>query len=127
MGGAFSAQSADLHTLWGVKTQRKKMRELGSLTISDEGFSVWVRGQHWFSVAQFRDNVPIASSLSPGTHTTLVQDIFSLLSHIWQLEVLCDCISEETPTCSRACLSSKIRALGWWEGALAWPRCTPLL
>ena len=82
MGGPFSAQSADLHTLWGVKTQGKKMRDLGSLTISDEGFPVWVRGRHWFSLAQFRDNVLIASSLSsPGTHTTLVQDISSLVSH----------------------------------------------
>ena len=113
MGGPFNAQSADLHTLWGVKTQGKKMRDLGSLTISDEGFPVWVRRRHEFSLAQFRDNVLIASSLSPGTHTTLVQDISSLLSHIWQLEVLCDCISEETPTCSRACLSSEIRAVGF--------------
>ena len=40
MGGPFSAQSADLHTLWGVKTQGKKMRYLGSMTISDEGFPV---------------------------------------------------------------------------------------
>ena len=28
MGAPFSAQSADLHTLWGVKTQGKKMRDL---------------------------------------------------------------------------------------------------
>ena len=72
----------------------------------------------------------IASSLSPGAHTTLVQDISSLLSPIWQLEVLCDCISEETPTCRGACLSSEIRTLGFTlvvGGALAWPRCTPLL
>ena len=113
MGGPFSAQSAVLHSLWGVKTQGKKMRDLGSLTISDEVFPVWVRGRHWFSLAQFRDNVLIASSLNPGTHTTLVQDISSLLSHIWQLEVLCDCISEETPTCSGACLSSEIQVPGF--------------
>ena len=54
MGGPFSAQSADLHTLWGVKTQGKKMWDLGSLTILDEGFPVWVRGQRWFSLAHFR-------------------------------------------------------------------------
>ena len=45
MGGPFSAQSADLHILWGVKTQSKRMRDLGTLTISDERFPVWVRGR----------------------------------------------------------------------------------
>ena len=111
MGGPFSAQSADLHTLWGVKTKSKKMRDLGALTTSDEGFPVWVRGQDWFSLAQFHDHVLIASSLDPGTHTTLVQDISSVLSEIWQLEVLCECITNDNPVCSRACLSSEIRAL----------------
>ena len=43
MGGPFSAKSADLHTLWGIKTKSKKMRDLGVLTISDEGFPIWVR------------------------------------------------------------------------------------
>ena len=94
MGGPFGAQSADLHTLWGVTTQGKKTRE--SLTISDAGFPVWVCGRHWFSLAQFRDNVLIASSLSPGTHTTLVQDISSLLSHIWPLK-FCATISANRP------------------------------
>ena len=88
MGGPLSAQSADLHTLWGIKTKSKKMRDVGVLTISDEGFPVWVRGQDCFSLAQFRDNVLIASSLHSGTHTTLVQDISSVLSEIWQLEVV---------------------------------------
>ena len=83
------------------------------MTISDEGFPVWVLGQDWFSLAQFRDNVQIASSLDPGTHTTLVQDISSVLSEIWQLEVLCECITDNNPVCSGASLSSEIRALGF--------------
>ena len=84
----------------------------GDLSV-DGCVCVCVRGRHWFSLAQFRDNVLIASSLGPGTHSTVVQDISSLLSHIWQLEVLCDCVIEETPICSGACLSSEVRALGF--------------
>ena len=37
MGGPFSAQSADLHTLWKVKRAGKKPRDWGVLNISDEG------------------------------------------------------------------------------------------
>ena len=124
MGGPFSAQSADLHTLLGVTTQGKRMRDLGNLTISDEGFPVWVRGRDWFSLAQFRDNVLIALSLSPSTHTTLVQDISSVLSHIRHLEVLCDCINEHTPVCRGARLSSEALVVVG-GGGQAWPRYTP--
>ena len=81
-GGPFSAQRADLHALWGVKTQGKKMCHLGNLTICDEGLLVWVRGRDRFSLAQFGDKVLIASSLSPSTHTAVVHDISSLLSQI---------------------------------------------
>ena len=50
MGGPFSAQSADLHTLWKVKRAGKKLRERGALKISDEGYVYWQRGALWFSL-----------------------------------------------------------------------------
>ena len=37
MGGSFSAQAADLHSLWGVSKNRHKFRALGNLVMSDKG------------------------------------------------------------------------------------------
>ena len=99
--------------LWGFRTKSNKIRDLGVLTISNEGLPVWVRGQDWFSLAQFRNSVLIASSLDPGTHTTLVQDISSAVSEIWKLEVLFQCITDDKLVCSGACLSLEIRARGF--------------
>ena len=39
MGGSFSAQATDLHSLWGVYKTRQKFRALGDLHMSDEGFA----------------------------------------------------------------------------------------
>ena len=41
MGGSFSAQSADLHSVWGAYTGRQEFRRLGALTISPEGYVLW--------------------------------------------------------------------------------------
>ena len=82
MGGVFSAQSADLHTLWGVKKGVKRQRDWGSIMISEEGYVYWTRGNMWFNLAQFRNNVLLASNFAPGTHTTLVQEVCDLLSDI---------------------------------------------
>ena len=72
MGGPFSAQSADLHTLWKVKRAGKKLRDWGGLNISDEGYIYWQRGPLWFSLCQFRDNILLASNHRPGVHTNII-------------------------------------------------------
>ena len=41
MGGTFSVQSADRHTLWKVKKARKRLRDWGVLGVSDEGYIFW--------------------------------------------------------------------------------------
>ena len=64
--------------------------------ISDDGYVYWNRGTLWFSLAQFRDNVLLASNISPGTRTNLVKEVCNLLSQIWDLEVLCGCIDSGT-------------------------------
>ena len=44
MGGPFSAQSADLHTLWGVKKNGKRMKDWGNMSLSEDGYVFWTRG-----------------------------------------------------------------------------------
>ena len=112
MGGPFSAQSADLHTLWGVKKNGKRMKDWGNMNLSEDGYIFWTRGTMWFSLAQFRDNVLLATNLSPGTRTTLVQEVCDLLASIWNLEVLCDCVDGGAQSCEGDCLSQSRRALG---------------
>ena len=72
MGGPFSAQSADLHTLWKVKRAGKKLPEWGTLNISDEGYVYWQRGSLWFSLCQLRDNILFVSNQMPGTQTPII-------------------------------------------------------
>ena len=69
MSGPFSAPSVDLHTLWGVKKGGKRLRDWRSIMISEDGYVYWTRGTMWFSFAQFRDNVLLASNIPPGTRT----------------------------------------------------------
>ena len=53
-GGPFSAQSADLRSVWGAKTRVDLMRRLGQLTFSPRGHPLWStpRG-NTISLAQF--------------------------------------------------------------------------
>ena len=53
MGALFSAQSADLHTLWKVKRAGKKLRDWGALNISDEGYVYWQRVRCGLASASF--------------------------------------------------------------------------
>ena len=41
MGGSFSAQVADLHSIWCVYTNRTLLRQLGSLKVADGGLAYW--------------------------------------------------------------------------------------
>ena len=41
MGGPFSAQSADLRSVWGAKTRVDLMRKLGHLSFSPRGHPLW--------------------------------------------------------------------------------------
>ena len=66
-GGPFSAQSADLHTLWKVKRAGTKLQEWDALNIYDEGYVYWQRGALWFSLYQFRDNILFVSNQMPKT------------------------------------------------------------
>ena len=112
MGGPFSAQSADLHTLWGVKKSGKRLRDWVSQNLPKDGYVYWSRATMWFSLAQFHDNVLLATNIPPGRRTTLVQEVCDLVSEIWRLEVLCDCVDAGAARCVGDCLKQSRRALG---------------
>ena len=41
MGGSFSAQSADLHSIWASYKGKQAFRSLGTLHVSQEGYVFW--------------------------------------------------------------------------------------
>ena len=88
------------------------MRDRGTLNLSEDGYVYWTKGTMWFSLAHFRDNVLLATNIPPSTHTTPQQKVCDLLSEIWKLEVLCDCVDAGVVTYVVDCLQQSRRALG---------------
>ena len=54
MGGSFSAQAADLHSLWGVYSNRHLFRQLGTVHISESGFPFWETPHGIITLCSFR-------------------------------------------------------------------------
>ena len=94
MGGPFSAQSADLHSVWEAKKHVGLMPCLGQLTFSPRRHPLWLtpRG-NTISLAQFCDNVLVGARGPPATSE--MQHVCSLLSNVWNLLVLCECMTEK--------------------------------
>ena len=92
MGGSFSAQAADLHSVWGVYTNRTLLRQLGSLKVSEGRWAYWESSAGIVSLCQFRDNILIASTFPDTPATPIVQQVCDVLSACWNLHVLCDCM-----------------------------------
>ena len=112
MGGPFSAQAADLHSVWRLKQAVRCLRRLGDLDLSDSGMPVWaVRAPGGevvrVTLAQFRDNVLVASS-SREQGKLIMSKVCGALSAAWKLPVLCEC----GDTCTGACMLSSIIAVG---------------
>ena len=112
MGGPFPAESIDSHTLSGFKTTGKRLRDWGTIIVSDDRLVYWTTGTMWFSLAQFRDHVLLGNNIPPGTHTTLMLEVCDLLSQIWYLEVLCDYVNATNRCCVGPCLSQSRRTFG---------------
>ena len=112
MGGPFSAQSADLRSVWGAKTRVDLMRRLGQLTFSPRGHPLWStpRG-NTISLAQFRDNV-LLGARGP-TASTEMQHVCDVLSETWSLPVLCDCMTDDNRVCAGTCMQPSITAMGF--------------
>ena len=111
MGGPFSAQSADLRSVWGAKTRVDLMRRLGNLSFSPRGHPLWStpRG-NTISLAQFRNNV-VVGARGP-TAKSEMQQVCNTLSEVWTLPVLCDCMTVDNRSCKGTCMSMSLTAMG---------------
>ena len=111
MGGPFSAQSADLRSIWGAKKRVDLMRTLGNLQFSPRGHPLWhtPRG-NILSLAQFRDNVLVGAR--GRSASAEMQQVRDTLSQIWQLPMLCECMNLENQVCNGACMGPSLTAMG---------------
>ena len=79
MGGLFSAQGADLHSVLGAYQGSQLFRKLGTLEISDEGWAVWHTRWGRVSMCQFRDNILVAPDSSPSDRAKVVEEVWQIL------------------------------------------------
>ena len=112
MGGPFSAQSADLRLVWGAKKRIDLMRRIGTLTFSPRGHPLWttVRG-NTLSLAQFRDNILVGAK--GPTAQTEMQHVCDTLYEVWNLPVLCDCMTDDIRVCHGTCMTHSLTAMGF--------------
>ena len=110
-GGCFSAQSADLHSIWAAYKGRREFRRLGALTVSPEGYIYWL-GKWKVAMCQFRDNILIASDADPCDCKELVGLVKSVLEKTWGLPVECAC-ADKQGMCQGTCLGLVIRCMGF--------------
>ena len=111
MGGPFSAQSADLRSIWGGKQRTNLMRRLGNLSFIPRGHPLWTtpRG-NVLSLAQFRDNVLVGAKGPTARHE--MQHVCHTLTEVWSLPVLCDCMTEEQQVRTATCMTHTMTAMG---------------
>ena len=112
MGGAFSAQGADLHSVWAAYVGRKCFRQLGRLEITTAGWPLWHTPLGRVTLCQFRDNILIATDTSPHLRAQMVERVRAVLKNCWNLEVECGCISKEIRSCTGQCCGSVTKAVG---------------
>ena len=111
MGGPFSAQGADLHSVWQAKKKCHFLRRLGTLRFSETLQHLWdtPRG-NTVSLAQFRDNI-LTAATGPTCKSEMAH-VCSALTQAWGLPVICPCITPTQPTCTQACMSTSTTAMG---------------
>ena len=112
MGGPFSAQGADVHSLWQLYQHRHLLRSLGSLTVSLQGFPLWEGRWGRVAMCQFRDNILLATDCPVANHAALVEHIRHVLKTAWNVEVECDCIGPRQKQCTGNCCAPVRKAVG---------------
>ena len=109
MGGSFSAQCADLHSLWALKQGIETMKRFGKL-IEQGPFPAWeTPAGNTISLSQFCDNVNVAVK-GPSAKTETAR-VCNALSECWNLPVHCDCLSRGD-VCNGSCMGESLRILG---------------
>ena len=77
MGGSFSAQAANLQSLWGVYSNKHLFCQLGTLHISKSGFPFWETPHGIIPLCRFRDNILVVSTYKDSPSTPIIQTFFS--------------------------------------------------
>ena len=111
MGGSFSAQSADLHSVWGAYKRRNRFRQLGALHVSPEGFVHWV-GRWTIALIQFRANVLLATDAPRTDFQEVVEEVRGVLEEVWGIPVRCDC-ANDAGVCQDRCMGPVCRVMGY--------------
>ena len=111
MGGWFSAQSTDLHSIWSAYTHRQLFRALGLLHLTTEGFPYW-RGQFTRALCQFRDNIVLGTDAPPEQRAALINKVRRILQKAWGLRVVCECMNN-SPQCVGACCTPTAKVMGY--------------
>ena len=109
MGGSFSAQCADLHSLWGLKTQVEAMKHSGKLMRTKHVLLWLTPAGNTVSLSQLRDNVNVAAK-GPSANTEMSR-VCATLTECWGQLVVCDCLSKGNP-CVGNCMQPSLRILG---------------
>ena len=111
-GGPFSAQSADLRSVWGAKQRTDLLRRLGQLSFLPRGHPLWsTLGGNTVSLAQFRDNILVG--VRGTTAVTEMQCVCNIPLETWRLPVLCDCMMETLRVCQGTCMTRSLAAMGF--------------
>ena len=111
MGGSFSAQSADLHSVWCCKLRVDLLRRWGQFSKTSDGVVQWSAGDTLFALQQFRDNLVVASQGPEATD--MMKPVCSVLEEVWSLKVVCDRRSKNPDLpCTGACMRKSLTAMG---------------
>ena len=103
MGGSFSVQSADLHSMWCCKLRVDLLRRCGKFSKTDDGIVKWSARGTIFAAQQFRHNLVVASKGVGGRD--VMQPVSFVLEEVWSLRVVSDCRAKSPPLlCTSACM-----------------------
>ena len=106
MGGSFSAQHADLHSIWGSYRGIQEFRCLGALNLSSEGNVLWT-GRWKIALCQSRDNILMASDADQADCKEVVALVKSVLE-----PVECCCV-DNRGLCQGRCMGPVICCMGF--------------
>ena len=110
MGGPFSAQAADLHSIWKFHLHKQRFHVLGELSFTARGFPIWTNANgRTVSSTQFRYNILVAAVGSGASWA--MADVCKLLADAWSLRVLCSCIIDSYTECLHECMGCDLHAL----------------
>ena len=87
------------------------MRRLGKLQFTERGNPLWLTPTgNTLSLSQFRNNVMVVAR-GPTAKSTM-KSVTDTLTEIWDLPVLCPCITDTVHTCTEDCMTTSVTPMG---------------